>query len=526
MIISGYEIFKQQDPDLEMNIDETQNLLFSNQSYSNIFQIIQKTALKNPKQMAIITSNEKYNYLELILRIQSITQVLREKNVKNNQLVLLISESSINFCLMLLALNQIGAIAVIVSSKLTSVEMEQTVSGLDFSQCILSQGQLERYPLIESPLVIEEVVLEANSIESLDEQENIIQADSPLIQLFTSGTTSKKKRVELTHKQLLHACYSYQYVNQITADDKTIICNPIYHVTALIALFYTFLITGGTIYLHERFDVERIENELEENKISYLHLSPTAYKLFLNKKKAKIFPYVRLVASGSSYLPSEIIRGLNQAFVNANIVSVYGLTETSSPGTILHHVEKKENYQSVGYPFPGVFLKILSQDNRDLGENKIGDIYLKGTNVIKDYVTQSDESFYQGWLSTGDIGYIDQTNRLFIVDRAKDMINRGGEKIFTTEIEESLYEVSGIKNCVALGVPDELYGEIPVTVLSIDKNIPISLERIKAHLEQKLSRYKIPQKFYLMNHIPEIESGKFDKRKILKLILDGSVKEW
>lgn len=527
MVISGYDIFQKKDPNLKMTMDHDGNYLFYNKNYSKIFDVIEQTALRYPNSCAIVTGSKRYTYNELLNKVHCIAQILWEKNFREGELALLVSESSLNFCLLLLALNKIGTIAVIVSSKLTSTEMEKITADIDFKHSVVNQAQLEKYPFIRSPLVSEKIVSESTSVVDMQKIKNNLSESSGAIQLFTSGTTSKRKRVELSQKHLIHACYSYQYVNKITELDTTIICNPIYHVTALIALFYTFLVSGGTIYLHEKFNVDRLEKNLTQFQITYLHLSPTAYKLFTRNKKHNSFTNIRLIASGSSYLPSEIIRELQNTFPGSNIVSVYGLTETASPGTILHHVEKRENYQSVGYPFPGVDLKIIDDSGNELIENQIGEVYLKGTNIIKHYADDHEkEAFLEGWLATGDIGYLDEDNRLFIVDRAKEMINRGGEKIFTTEIEETLYQFKDIKNCVAIGLPDELYGEIPAAVVTIEKNGTLEFKEVYDYLKKNLSRFKIPQRIFVMDEIPENEAGKFDRNKILKLISEGGIEEW
>lgn len=527
MIVSGYDIFKETDESLKMFKDKTHNLLYSDKNYSSIFQVIEESVKEHPQKIALIYQGEKYSYSTLMEKVEKLSQILWKMKVRKGQRVLLVAESNCNFCFFLLALNKIGAITLIVSSKVTADEMNRMVDNLDLSNIFLSQSQRVKYPFFKEFCFMEDVLTETVSSHSRIKKYQSVNGNSPAVQLFTSGTTSQKKLVELTQKNILHACYSYSYVNQIGPEDSTIICNPIYHVTGLIALFYTFLISGGTIYLHEKFDVERLELELIENSITYLHLSPTAYKIFLNRKKEPFFPCVRLVASGSSFLPSEIIRKLKETFNKANIVSVYGLTETSSPATILQHVEKIENYNSVGYPFPGVFLKVLDSDYKELSVKQIGRIFLKGTNVIKAYSNQMNEDYFShGWLNTGDVGYIDDKQRLFIVDREKDMINRGGEKIFTTEIEELLYQIDGVENCVALGLADNIYGEIPVVVLTINPNSRINLERMVAFLKKRLSKFKIPQQFYLMDEIPEIESGKFDKKKILKLISEGRLTTW
>jgi fatty-acyl-CoA synthase/long-chain acyl-CoA synthetase len=207
--------------------------------------------------------------------------------------------------------------------------------------------------------------------------------------------------------------------------------------------------------LHKKFDAERVLACAVENHLTFIHALPVFSLLLDQRSNFPSLPSLRVFVCGSSNIPAENIRRLKQWIPHAVFHTIYGLTETSSPGTIFPSDAAHSPYiGSSGLPIPGVALKICGPDGSELPSNAVGEICLMGTVVIKKYLFGGEDAFTAGgWLKTGDLGYVNKLGYLYVVDRIKDIINRGGEKIASFDVENALHHIPGIIEAVVIGIP-------------------------------------------------------------------------
>ena len=213
-------------------------------------------------------------------------------------------------------------------------------------------------------------------------------------------------------------------------------------------------------------------------------------------------------------MKKESILQIINLFPKTNFYTYYGLTEASR-STFLLFNKNKNKLESVGKPAPGVEIKILDDNGKTLSNNQIGEIFIKGEHVIKNYWNNSkaDESIENGWLKTGDLGCFDFDGFLFLKSRKDDLINVGGEKFTPEEVELVIKEIPEILDVAVIGIPNELFGQLPVAFVVTDNEIT-STQIIK-HCSKKIERYKIPNKILFLDDIPKTDSGKI-KRNVLK----------
>ncbi|WP_207917803.1 class I adenylate-forming enzyme family protein [Sodalis ligni] len=269
-----------------------------------------------------------------------------------------------------------------------------------------------------------------------------VYAQDTAVIMFTSGTTGLPKGAMITHGNLLCAVDAYANALHLTARDSTVLAVPIYHITGLSALLALFMHLGATIYLHKRFNADAVVTAIRQHNITFLHGSPTVFILLCQAIKnsalnnpdvpPESYPSLRSIACGAGHLNQGLIKELTEIFPHSDIHPVYGLTETSSPATIFRDdIRHSDKINSSGRAIPGVEIVIRDDRRHDLLVGQIGHIWLRGDVVIKQYWqgdANQNESFDQGWFYSGDLGYLDEDGYLFIKDRSKDMINRGGEK--------------------------------------------------------------------------------------------------
>ena len=343
------------------------------------------------------------------------------------------------------------------------------------------------------------------------------EPEDPAILMFTSGTTSLSKGVVLTYFNVMSSVETYRRLLHITPEDRTVIAVPIYHVTGMIALLALFLYTGGTVYLHRVFSARRVLQCIRDERITFMHASPTVYSLLMvEKEEFPALPSLRLVLCGSSYMPSEKILAMHAWLPNAEFRTVYGMTETASPATLFPCDTALSPYiTAAGLPVPGTCFRIVDDDGHELPDGAVGEVQIRGNVILHEYYRLKTPLLSDdGWLSTGDLGYFNGEGYLFLKGRKKDMINRGGEKICSRDVEAELFRLPGVVDAAVIGIPDALYGEVAAAVIQKSPGAKLTQQSIQEALRDRLAKYKIPARILFAPAIPVTPNGKVDKRML------------
>ena len=497
---------------------------------SNVYEALLTTCTLFHDKVAIVDDNgKKYTYRELVNMVNAFSSYLYYiVGVRNSNRVGIMLYNSIEFCVAFLSLNKLGAITVPLPSKYKKNEVLSLVNKSSIMAVICHEDFYEWFVQNETNGLRIIKAIDCNNaygfnhliIDDYNPTQAVGKLSDPAVIMFTSGTTSESKGAQLHNYNILHAIVSYQRILKLDSNDISIIPIPIYHITGLVALLGLFIYIGGTLYLHKFFDSKRVLRTVSEGKITFIHASPTIFSLLLSEKNDfPNLPSLKKFACGSSNMPIHKIIQIHSWLPQCKFHTVYGLTETSSPATIFPSDASISQYiGSSGIPIPGSVYKILDDAGNELPLGEVGEIVIKGAMILSSYFrSNTDLLDNDGWLKTGDLGYFNDQNYLYVVDRIKDMINRGGEKIWSSDVENELYTIQGIKEAAVVAVPDEVYGEVAGAAIVLDKDYVLEADKIKETLHGKIATYKIPKHIMFMDELPKTPNNKIDKKSIREL---------
>ena len=498
----------------------------------NIYSSFRATAERHMEKVAVVDDEgRQYSYKKMMEMTDDFSSwLIHEFGVTRRKHVALMLYNSIEFCTTFLSLNRIGAVVVPLPTKFKMEEVHALVEKLDVEFIICDEkfeDYFEKYQQNLNICVVPdgkekyglETFTSTKDLSAIEEiEEKATDVDLALM-LFTSGTTSMSKGVTIRNYNIMHAVESYHQVLGITEEDKAIIPVPIYLVTGLVAVFGLMIHIGGTVCLNRFFDAKRVLEDINKYGITFFHASPTVFTLILKERKHyPELPMLRMFACGSCNMPPEKIKMLHEWLPKSEFRTIYGLTETTSPGTVFPTDASSSPYiGSSGIPIPGSAYKIVDEEGNEVKDGEQGEILVKGSNITENYYKSKRVALEDEWLHTGDIGWFNTEGYLYIADRKKDMINRGGEKICSYDVENKLLEMNGVEDAAVVGIPDELYGEVPAALIKLKKGTVIEEAEIKAFLKSQMASYKVPQKILFTENIPLTENMKINKRKVRKM---------
>jgi fatty-acyl-CoA synthase/long-chain acyl-CoA synthetase len=506
--------------------------VFKNARASFYLQL-RDTAERTPKAVAVVDNEgRKYTYADLLEKVDRFAGYLQEIcGVIPGDKIGLLMQTTVEYIVALYAINRIGAITVVLSTKMKERELEPLLEMVEVKFLVCDEESLPQdgvFPISPDKLIYSFDSREKYGFDALglEDYDSTLWADEEdvALMMFTSGTTSQSKAVLLTNSNVVHASMAYAALTEITPKDKTIVSLPIYYVTGLVALVMQFIYIGATLYLHRRFDAERTLRCIAENQITYMHGAPAAFvKMQKLQGRHPSLPSLEIILSGSSRETENNLRAYHTWLPACTYQVVYGLTETASPALLFPgHTFTSEYRTATGYPVPGVDAKIVGDDGEEVAPGETGELWLRGTCVTNGYYNLDSPAVHEdGWFQTGDLAYMNEKGLVWIVDRIKDMIDRGGEKIWCSSVEAAICEIDGVKECCVSHIPDQLYGELPVAVVVCDGTANVDEAYVKANLKDRLARYEIPEHIVVVDEIPLTPASKPDKKAVAHLVLDS-----
>lgn len=347
----------------------------------------------------------------------------------------------------------------------------------------------------------------------------------PAAMFFTSGTTGRPKGVPTTQEAFLTSARNMLCCMGIPAQEwlglRTLISVPLFHVTGCCAQLVTVLLAGGTSVIMPALDRAGIVAALRDEHINFIVTVPAVYALLIRREDFAQLDRtgVRWVGYGGAAIAPWLVHTLKAAFADAVVFNGYGMTETASIMTVLPDSDACEHADSVGFAVPTVELAV-----RQSGEDAdVGELLARGANVMTGYWNRPEETAHtlaDGWMHTGDIVKVDEQGRIYIIDRAKDIIIRGGENVSSIEVEGVLAAAPGVLEAAVLAVPDEIMGEKVGAVL-VGGADGIDLDAVVDHCREHLADFKVPQyAHFSATPLPRNAGG-----KVLKGLLRDGV-EW
>ena len=460
---------------------------------------------------------ERWTYAELEAEVNRWVEHLQTLGIKSGDRIGLLLTNHPRYIILVHALVKCEAIAVFLNIRLTTEELRWQIE--DSQAKYLLCDELTKSTVNNLDKQIDHLIIsEISSFSLLNFQLNGCKPCSESIDLentqgifYTSGTTGKPKGVPLTYNNHFHSAIASALNLGIEPNDNWLLCMPLFHVGGL-AIAWRSVINGTTITLLSKFDEQEVLDAIAFEKVTIISLVPTMLRRLLAHPQWQNLQKLRAILLGGAPASSELIEQCRQ--LNLLISPTYGMTETASQITTLSPYEVATKRGSSGLPLFGNRLRIVDDNQQDLDFGAIGQILVQGASVMNGYLNQPENNTIQdGWLHTGDLGYLDRDGYLYVVSRRSDLIISGGENIYPTEIEAILLEHPAIVEACVVGIGDREWGEIVTAAIVTD--IQLSLEEIRDFCEQKsLARYKLPKSIYIWESLPKTASGKLLRQEI------------
>jgi long-chain acyl-CoA synthetase len=342
--------------------------------------------------------------------------------------------------------------------------------------------------------------------------------DDDAVILYTSGTTGKPKGAQLTHANLVrNAELTARTLLKNHPDDVMMGCLPLFHVFGLTCGLNATVAAGGTLTLLPRFDPAKALEIIQRDKVTIFEGVPTMYAAILHLPDADpaMAATLRVCVSGGASMPVEILRSFEEKF-GCIILEGYGLSETS-PVASFNHPDRVRKPGSIGTPIEGVQLRLIDDAGQTVGEGEIGEIAIRGHNVMKGYWGQPEataEAITDGWFRTGDMAKVDSDGYYYIVDRKKDLIIRGGYNVYPREIEEVLHEHPAVAEVAVIGIPHPDLGEEVGAAVALKPGASATPSELREFAKDKVAAYKYPRQVWLVDSLPKGPTGKILRREI------------
>ena len=505
----------------------------------------------------MVYQDERWTYTQAHEEVARIANWLSANGIKQHDRVAIAMRNYPEWMLTYWALSCIGAVPVGVNAWWVAEELEYGLRDSQSSMLICDSERLQRFSEIRSGLANLAVVAvrvddcpqwatpwaEVLKAPASLPDATISPEDDACI-FYTSGTTGKPKGAQLTHRGCVNNVFSslFSSLSQMTAQalvegkepptpgqrqTSAIIATPLFHVTANNAVAQVLTVTGGKIVHTYKWDAGEALKIIEEEKITNFAGVPVMAREIINHQDFSIrdTSSLQVLGGGGAAVQPDLTEKVMKSEGNAMPAQGYGLTETCGivAGSWDIFLSNKPN--AAGRLVPVFDVKCIDAEGNTLPLGETGEICFKGPQVIKGYLNRPEataETIVDGWLQTGDIGFADEDNFIYLVDRAKDMVLRGGENVYCSEVEVAIFKHEAVAECAVFSVPDDRLGEEVGAAIFLKEGQDLSFDAIREFCKSKIASFKIPRYIWILdNPLPRNASGKFVKRE-LKDMLDVS----
>ena len=484
-----------------------------------------------PEHVAIRYGEREISYGELDERSNRLAQALLAAGAGAGSRIAYLDRTAPEVVELFFAASKIGAVTVPLNWRLAPPELVAVLA--DAGPPVLIAG--ESYAAVAEELALglsppPELIVAGDDYERRLAAHDALdpggrgESHDVVLQMYTSGTTGLPKGVLTTHRNMA-ACAETSPWWGFGSDSVSLTPVPMFHIGG-IGWAFLGLWNGATTVLVREFDAAAVLDILELQRVTNTVLVPTMLQLLAAVPGAAERDYsaLRCIAYGASPITTPVLRAALRTF-RAPLFGIYGLTETTGGITQLEPADhdpdgpRRHLLQSAGRPFPWVALRIVDpMTGADLGPREVGEVWLRAPNVMAGYFNRPDETAValtpDGWLRTGDGGYVDEEGYLFLTDRIKDMIVSGGENVYPVEVEEALSRHPDVEEATVIGVPDARWGEVVKALVVRRPGSSLTADEIVAFARGRLAGYKLPRSVDFVEDLPRTPTGKVLKREL------------
>jgi long-chain acyl-CoA synthetase len=493
----------------------------------SIWAMVVDAASKNPDGEALVCGDRRLSWREVVQQSASVAAGLRKLGLGQGDRIALLLGNRIEFALAMFAAAHLGAVTVLLGTRQQKPEIAHVLTDCGAVLLIHEATLADRLPdSSDVPDLKHRISLDSTGGAFADltghapsqEAAEVGEEDTAMI-LYTSGTTGRPKGAMLAHCNIIHSAMIYQACMELTAADRSIAAVPLAHVTGVVANIMSMVCCAGTLIIVAEFKAAEYLKIAARERVTQTVMVPAMYNLCLLQADFDTHDLSawRIGGFGGAPMPIATIEKLAAKIPGLKLINAYGSTETTSPSTIMPPELTAAHIDSVGLPCPGTDIIVVDAQGRELPRGEIGEIWIHGGSVIRGYWNNpkaTAESFTGGFWHSGDLGSIDANDFVRVFDRQKDMINRGGLKIYSAEVESVLAGHADVVESAIIATPCPVLGE-RVHAVIVTRGDDVSAAALRAWCAERLSDYKVPETMTLtMEPLPRNANGKVMKKQL------------
>ncbi len=505
-----------------------------------VHQLIQFFARSFSDELMISEEGKRFSFISGNTYIDRICKLLLAEGLSTGDRVAILGENSADHIMLFFAAGQLGAVMVPINFRLAVDELEYIVRDAGATLLIVTDpASLEKAEKLA--VRIEGLDIYANfesgasnwndALDSCDDTPRAspesLTPDNAILQLYTSGTTGRPKGVVLTHQHLLNLSMQNiaGMVNKPGVGTRELIIAPLFHVgglaTAIIAL-----LAGGGVVLHRAFDPDAVADTLENDGITAVFMVPLMIQALIHGVsdiRQRDFSRLKRITYGAAPISESLLKDALSVF-DCEFVQYFGQTETGGGVLSLAWPDHQKALagqpqllRSCGRSMAGVSLRVCDEDGNELPNGETGEFVVRsGTNMMSYWrlPQETQKTLKDGWIHTGDAGYVNEDGYAFLRDRIKDMVVTGGENVYPVEVESVLSGHPSILEIAVIGVPDEKFGEALLAVVAVKSGAVLTKDELVEFSRDKIAGFKIPRQLKIVDALPRNASG-----KVLKTVL-------
>lgn len=521
----------------------------------SLHALLEATVARHGERLAMVCEAQRWTWRELAELSARAASGFLKLGLQPGDRVVLYQSNHPSFVMAMLALQQLGAIAVAVGPREQKEGLAWIIQHCGARGVVCDANLLERLPgptdapeLQWAVGVNVQAVVEAEYLQpraglaAVDQRLHrefdellmeppcshvqLVQEEDTAIVLYTSGTTGRPKGAMLTHFNVLHSVQHFISCMALTESDRSMLAVPVTHVTGLIANLMTVVGTGAALLVLPVFKAGHFLQLAAREGMTHTLMVPAMYKLLLLDPHFTEFDLStwRIGGFGGAPMPTSTIDDLAKCLPSLQLLNAYGATETTSPTTLMPIGQTRAHADTVGIALPCAAVMVMDEQGHALPAGEVGELWISGPMVVKGYWNDpaaTAREFTAGWWHSGDVGSVDAEGYVRVLDRKKDMINRGGYKVFSTEVENVLLQVPGVIEAAVVGVPCPVLGERVHAYIHTQRH-DLDVGELRAFCAERLADYKVPEHLTLSpTSLPRNPNGKLMKRHLRTTLTDA-----
>lgn len=503
---------------------------------NDLHAMLRAAAARAPQREALICNDQRFTWTELAQIVEETAAGLHRLGVRQGDRVALLIGNRVEFVIALYAIARLGAIAVPMSTREQAPGISYVLEHSGARLLLADEALGARLPETEegaaqpARLLIDAATGE-RPLRQLREPGGppvgpveVGEEDTAAI-LYTSGTTGRPKGAMVAHVNLVHAALIYQHTMVLADGERSVVAVPMTHVTGISAMIAPMALVAGTLVIMPEFKAPEFLRLAAAERMTHTVLVPAMYNLLLQRTEFAAYDLSswRIGGYGGAPMPAPTIEALQRALPSLGLLNLYGSTETVVPQAIMPPACALEHRLDVGLTAPGGEIVVMDTDGREVPRGSPGEIWMRNASVVRGYWNDpkaTAENIIGGFWRSGDLGLIDEDGFIRVLDRIKDMINRGGFKIYTAEVESTLAEHPAVLESAVVAKPCPVLGERVHAFVALRPGQALSDGDLKAFCATRLADYKRPETFTLLREpLPRNANGKLLKREMQQQLL-------